>query len=143
MGWLRGIAILEELLMDFVPLLVVTSMIKKIVDFFKYAANGDINAVVTQLVSWVTGIAAAFAVSGSDWGNTIAVNGTLLSHLNSWAIALFGINRASTAGVGWDFIKAVDTSNSAVTPNLLGASLVRQGVPGSSAPVVNNVDRVT
>lgn len=121
--------------MEFVPLLVMSALVKKIVDFVKYAANGDINAVVTQLCSWLAGIAVAFIAANSDYGDGIGINGELLSTLNAWSLALVGFNLASAAGIGWDIIKAVDNSNSAIVPNLMGASAVRQGTPGSVSPV--------
>jgi hypothetical protein len=121
--------------MEFIPLLVMSALVKKIVDFVKYAANGDINAVVTQIGSWAAGVAVAFVAANSDFGEGIGINGQLLSALNGWSLALVGFNLASAAGIGWDVIKAVDNTNSAVVPNLMGGSPVRQGVPGSFAPV--------
>lgn len=118
--------------MEFVPLVVVTSLIKKLVDFIKYAVNGDINAVVTQLVAWVLGIAVAFIAANSDWGSTIDVGGKSLASLNAWSLVLVGFVLASTAGVGWDVIKAVDGSNSAVVPSLLH----RTGAVSRTEPTV-------
>lgn len=118
--------------MEFVPLVVITSLIKKLVDFIKYAANGDVNAVVTQLVAWLLGIAVAFIAANSDWGSTIDVSGKTLASLNGWSLVLVGFVLASTAGVGWDLIKAVDGSNSAVVPALLH----RTGAVPPSEPTV-------
>lgn len=105
--------------MEFVPLLVMTALVKKLVDFAKYGTSGDVNALVTQVVAWAAGVAAAFVTANSDWGDTIIVNGDPLALLNGWSLALMGVNIASLAGVGWDAIKAVDASNSAVVPTLL------------------------
>lgn len=105
--------------MEFVPLVVLTALIKKIVDTIKYLAAGDVNAVVTQIVAWLAGIAVAFLGAKSDWANSIQVGDVALSTLNNWSVALIGINLASTAGLTWDAIKAVDGSNSAVVPTLL------------------------
>lgn len=124
--------------MEFVPLLVMSALVKKVVDFCKYAANGDINAVVTQVVAWLAGVAVTLAAAQSDFGAAIVVNGTTLGMLNVWSQALIGVNLAAAAGVGWDAIKAVDASNSAIVPNLMGSAPVRQGVPGSTAPVEPN-----
>lgn len=121
--------------MEFVPLLVMSALVKKVVDFVKYGANGDINAVITQLVGWLTGVLVVWAAAQSDFGAAIVVNGTSLGMLNIWSQALVGVNLASTAGVGWDVIKAVDASNSAIVPNLMGSAPVRQGVPGSTGVV--------
>lgn len=121
--------------MEFVPLLVLSALIKKIVDTVKYGAAGDVNAVVTQVVAWLAGIAVAFLAASSDFGDSIAVNGDFLGLLNGWSVALVGLNLASTAGIGWDIIKAVDSSNSAVVPNLLARTTAPQGAPGPTAAV--------
>lgn len=121
--------------MEFVPLLVMSALVKKVVDFCKYGANGDINGMVTQIVSWVTGIAVAFLAANSNWGDGIVVNGQSLGSLNPASLVFVGFNLASAAGVTWDAIKAVDDSNSAIVPNLMGAAGVRQGTPGSVSPV--------
>lgn len=108
--------------MELVPLLVLSALVKKIVDTVKYSLSGDVNAVVTQLTAWAAGIAVAFVAAHSDFAATLAVNGGVLDQLNNWSLAIVGINLASVAGVGWDTIKAVDNSNSAATPNLLAAT---------------------
>ena len=106
-----------------------TALVKKVVDFFKYAANKDVNAVVTQLVAWVTGVAVMFLAKNSDFAGGIDMQGTLLANLNNWSITLIGVNLSSIAGVAWDAIKAFDNTNSAVVPNLIGPTHV------SAAPV--------
>jgi hypothetical protein len=105
--------------MDFVPLLVMTALVKKGVDFVKYVANRDVNAVVTQIVAWGMGIALAFIAANSAWAESILINGIPLSVLSGWSLAFVGVNIASLAGFGWDTIKALDGSNSAVIPDLL------------------------
>lgn len=121
--------------MEFVPLLVMSALVKKIVDFTKYSANGDINAMVTQVVGWLAGIAVAFLAAKSNYGDGIVVNGQTLGSLNPASLIFVGFNLASAAGVTWDIIKAVDGSNSAIVPNLMGSAPVRQGTPGSTVPV--------
>lgn len=121
--------------MEFVPMVVLSALIKKLMDFAKYAANGDVNAVITQVCSWAAGILVAFVAANSDFGDAVAVNGMALGSLNGWSLAIVGVTLASTAGIGWDTLKAIDSSNSAVVPNLLGASAVRQpGAPPAADP---------
>jgi hypothetical protein len=105
--------------MEFVPLVVLTALIKKIVDTIKYAVAGDVNAVATQIVAWLAGIGVAFLGANSDWANQMQIGGLPLDALNNWSIVLAGINLASTAGLAWDAIKAIDNDNSAAVPNLL------------------------
>lgn len=105
--------------MDFVPLLLWASLIKKIIDFIKYLAGGDVNAVLTQLAAWSAGVGLAFITANSEFGDTFIVNGRPMSALNSWALVLAGLNAASVAGLGWDTLKALDNTNSAKVPHLL------------------------
>jgi hypothetical protein len=105
--------------MEFVPLLLMASIVKKGVDFVKYAISADVNAVVTQLVAWAVGIGLAFLAANSDWAEDINVNGQALALLNGWSLVLVGVAIASLAGFGWDAVKAIDSSNSAVVPDLL------------------------
>lgn len=120
--------------MEFVPLLVLSSLVKKLTDFLKYALNADVNAIVTQIAAWLIGVAVAFVGAKSDWGHQLAVNGINVADLNNWSLLLVGVNLASLAGVGWDVIKAVDSSNSAAVPNLLRQMRVRQGTEASPEP---------
>lgn len=105
--------------MDFVPLLVMSALVKKLVDFVKYITANDWNAVVTQIVAWIAGIALAFVGADSDWAQNIIINGLPLSNLNNWSLVFVGVNVASLAGFGWDTLKAIDGSNSAAVPHLL------------------------
>jgi hypothetical protein len=91
--------------MEFVPLLLMVSIVKKVVDFVKYATSGD-------------------------------VNGQPVSTLNGWSLVFVGLAIASTAGFGWDAVKAIDGSNSAVVPNLLARPYPATTPPVTHQPVV-------
>lgn len=123
--------------MEFIPLLVLSASVKKVVDFVKYGTSGDVNALVTQAVAWLTGIAAAFVAANSDWGDAVVVNGQTMASLNGWSLALVGVNIASLAGFGWDTVKALDNHNSAVVPDLLarpGEPVVRRDPATTASP---------
>lgn len=123
--------------MEFVPLLVMSAAVKKLVDFVKYVLNVDVNAAVTQLTAWGSGVIVTAVGAHSDWASTLNINGHTLDTLNGWSQVLVGFVIASTAGVGWDSIKALDNTNSSIVPNLLGQLPVRQGVEGDTVGVVN------
>jgi hypothetical protein len=114
--------------MDFIPLLLWASLIKKVIDFVKYLTAGDVNAVLTQVVAWAVGVGLAFVTANSEFGEAIIVNGHPMNTLNSWALVLAGLNAASVAGLGWDTLKALDNTNSAKVPDLVNPS------NGPSAP---------
>lgn len=124
--------------MDFVPLLAMSAFVKKVVDMVKFVAAGDVNAVVTQLVAWVAGIAAVFLAAKSDFGSQMVINQLALSSLNNWALAFTGLVLASIAGVGWDTISAIDNTNSANTPRLLRPTgpVTQPGAPVAQHPPV-------
>lgn len=124
--------------MEFVPVLVLTALVKKIVDTVKYASAGDVNGAATQVVAWLAGVLVTVLAANSDFGGAIAVNGATLGTLNIWSQMLVGVNLASAAGVGWDVIKAVDNTNSAIIPNLLARSDVPQVRPGTAAPLTHD-----
>jgi len=105
--------------MDFVPLVVMTAIVKKIVDVAKYVANADYNAVVTQLVGWLAGAFTVWMAAEADFTKNLQINGVSLDSLNAWSILMAGFAMASTAGLGWDTLKAIDGSNSAAVPHLL------------------------
>lgn len=109
--------------MEFVPLLVMTALIKKTVDLLRYATNQDWNGILTQLVAWTVGIGLTFVVADSDFGAGIAVNGHALSALNTWSIVLTGLVVGSSASFAWDIMKAVDNTTSSAPPPLV--SVVR------------------
>lgn len=105
--------------MDVVPIVLLTSLVKKLVDTAKYASNGDTNAVVTQVLGWVSGVVATFLTASTDFAADIAFQDVALADANAWTLLLLGLTIGSAAGVGWDTLKALDGTNSAVVPSLL------------------------
>lgn len=105
--------------MEFVPLLVVAALLKKIVDFVRYILGRDVNGAVTQVVAWVAGVGLMWLVSASDFVDGVVVGGLQLGDLNAASIILAGLAVSSTAGVGVDVIKAVDNTQSAMVPSIL------------------------
>jgi hypothetical protein len=122
--------------MDFGTAVALSALVKKIVDFAKYAMNADLNACVTQIVAWLVGIAVVMLTATSDLGTHIAVAGTSLESLNGWIQAFVGANLASLAGFGWDTLKSVDNSNSAAVPDLFETVRTRQAP--SARPVTDS-----
>lgn len=122
--------------MEFGLLIVMSTLVKKLVDTAKYATNGDVNGVVTQIVAWGAGVLVTAIGAHSDFAGTFAIADHTLASLNGWSQALVGVNLASLSGVGWDLLKAIDNTNSAVLPNLLGSLGAPQGMPTQGAPVV-------
>lgn len=90
-------------------------LVWKIVDTVKFVFAGDTNAWVTQLVTWFVAVGVALLVWQSNIGDSSTV------HSLNWAsILLGGLSMGSIASAGYDYKKAKDGSDSAVTPSLLG-----------------------
>ncbi len=108
--------------MEFVPAIAMVALIKKLVDFVRYAKNGDINGIVTQIVAWAAGIAIFFLAAQSDWADGIEIGDRALSVLNGWSLVLAGATFGSVASTAQDLFKSVDNTNSAAIPTLLQPS---------------------
>lgn len=120
--------------MDFAPLLAALALAWKIVDLLKQLRVRDINAVVTQLVSWAAGVLVIELLAHTDFAPGVRVGSAHLNTLNTWSLVLVGLTVASLGSVTYDFKRAFDSTDSAAQP-----SLVSGLVPPSSplaAPVV-------
>jgi hypothetical protein len=106
--------------MEFVPALALVALLLKFIDFLKSASARDVNAVVTQLVAWVSGIVVVLLFAQTDFAGSIEINGTTLGLLNAWSQVIVGLTLASTASVVSDGLRAVDNSVATKDPKLLG-----------------------
>lgn len=107
--------------MDFVPLLAGLALVTKIVDFVKYLANYSEyrSSIVAQLSVWFGGIVVVFLLAGSDFSAGITVADLTLGELNVFSLILFGLSLSSTGSLVYDFKKARDNTDSALTPPML------------------------
>ena len=95
---------------------VVAPLVYKLVDFAKYLRVGDWNSVVTQAVTWAGGILTVWLLVSSDFAAAISPQ---LPLINGASIVFIGLSGGSVASAGYDFKKARDNKDSAVTPSLL------------------------
>lgn len=102
--------------MDILPLLTLPVLLYKLIDFVRYAVNGDRNGVITQLLVWVAGIVGVVAFAHSDLPD---MQGLALHQMNVWTQIIVGLQAASIASAGKDVLKAVDNHNSVAIPTLL------------------------
>jgi hypothetical protein len=106
--------------MDFVPLIVIGSLLKKTVDFLKFLTGKDWNSAITQVVVWGVGVLLVWLLSASDFANGIIIGGIDLGNMNASSIVLVGLALASTASLlGQDLIKALDNTQTAAAPPLV------------------------
>lgn len=105
--------------MEFIPTVAMAALILKVLDFLRYAANRDLNGVVTQITAWVAGVVVVCLVAQTTWAAGIPLGGMPLSKLGFWSQVFAGLTVASTASFGKDIIKSVDNQNTAKIPTLL------------------------
>lgn len=105
---------------DFVPLAAGLALIYSSVNLLKYLKAGDVNAVVTQLVVWAAGVGVFALLAATNWADGIKVGELALGQLNFASLVLVGVSAGSAASVGFDVKKAIDKSDSAHTPPLVG-----------------------
>lgn len=105
--------------MEFVPIVVMLALVKKVVDVVRYASGRDWNGVVTQLLVWAGGVLVVVVFAQSDWAGSVAFGDLHLAQMNVASLVLAGITVGSAASVGQDVIKAVDNGQTEAKPTLL------------------------
>lgn len=104
---------------EFVPMLALLALVKKLVDFSKYVTNKDLNGALTQIWSWLVGIAVVWVFSETSWADQIVVGGVSLAGASFAVIVVVGLTVGSAGSVLTDVVKGIDGSDSAAMPKLL------------------------
>lgn len=105
MSWVAGLAFLF--------------LVKKFVDFLRYASARDVNGVVTQLVVWVAGVGAVLIAAQTGWADQISFGSSSLGGLGTWSQVFLGLTLGSASSVLVDTLKSVDSTDSGIIPKLL------------------------
>jgi len=112
-----------------VPLVLLGTLTLKLTDFFKYLSNyrdaSSRNAAVTQFTAWGIGVGSIFLLSATDFANQVSYGGHALDTLNIFTRILLGVTGTSLLSTVYDFKKAIDNSDSAATPALIGPAISR------------------
>lgn len=92
----------------------------KAIDFVRLLANfqKEKSGVVTQVLSWVGGIAAVMLYANSDYADTVVIGEKNLSAVGGVSLVLLGIVLGSMASAAVDLKQAIDTTDSASKPKL-------------------------
>jgi mevalonate kinase len=102
----------------FIPAVAMATLIKKLIDTFKYVTAKDWNGAVTQLVVWLSGVLVVWLYAQTDWAETFSFAGLTLASMNLASLVALGIGLGSSASVATDFIKARDAADTAKMPPL-------------------------
>lgn len=100
-------------------LLVLGAFVKKAVDFVRGLRGKDTNLVLTQLVSWVTGIVVVWLAAQIDFASAIEVSNVTLDQMSLWTQAALGVLLGSGASVFQDGLKAIDNTQSEAKSSLV------------------------
>jgi hypothetical protein len=100
-------------------LAVLAAFLKKFVDFLRSLRGRDTNAVVTQLVAWVSGIVVVWLAAHVDFASAIEVAKIQLDQMSAWTQAALGVLLGSSASIFQDVLKSVDNTQSESKPKLV------------------------
>jgi uncharacterized membrane protein len=94
---------------EFVPIIALAALVKKVVDFLKFITNRDVNGIVTQLVAWAAGVLALLLAAQTDWADGIKIGDMSLATLNFWSLLFVGLSVSSFGSVaGYDIPRKLD-----------------------------------
>lgn len=97
--------------MEFVPLLAIGALTKKIVDLIKAVRTGDVNGAVTMIVVALAGIVSVWVAAQTAWASSISLGGEALGSLSFLSLVFVGVNVASFGALfGYDIPNQLDRS---------------------------------
>lgn len=96
-------------------------LIVKVVSFLKFLLARSWNDALTQAVVWVGGTVVLLIAAQADVTQGLVIWGTQrLGALDFWSLVLAGLSLSSTGSFGFDVKSAIDNTDSAAEPQLLG-----------------------
>lgn len=105
--------------MPLVPLVALGTVVFNFVNVLKFASGKQWNSVITQLIAWAAGIAGIFLVGATQFALGIMVGDVSLDSLDTPSKFFLGLVATSLLSTFNELKKALDRSDSAVTPPLL------------------------
>jgi len=90
------------------------------INFLKYLTNQDWNGVVTQLTVWAAGVGVTLLGKATSFAADWAIGDRPLGDFTTADAIYFGLLIGSVATAYHDRKKALDSGDSAKTPELLG-----------------------
>lgn len=105
--------------MEFVPVLAMLALVKKVIDFLKYCTNRDINGVVTTAAAWIGGVVVIILFAQSTFAEGINIGDVTLASLNIASLIIVGMSIGSGAGLANDWISAKRPTDDPARLNLV------------------------
>jgi hypothetical protein len=105
--------------MELIGIAGLVTIIWKVVDVLRFAANKDWSALVTQGTVYLSALAVALLAREAEPFQAVEILGTTFGELDFAAVVLFALGIGSTASGVVDFKQAIDSTDSAVVPRLV------------------------
>lgn len=114
--------------MDFDALAMGLPLVWKVVAFVTFVTNKQVNAIVTQVVTWVAGIGVMTLIAATDFASGIGIGDQTLDSVNGASLVLIGMTVASWSSVAYDFKRAFDVSDTARQPKMLPRAAAKDAI---------------
>lgn len=122
--------------MEFVPLLAIGALTKKLVDLAKAIRTGDTNGALTMLAVAVAGVVSVLIASQTAWASTITLGGKPLGDLSFLSLVFVGVNVASFGALfGYDIPSQLDRSQVTTRRELISGDVIPgtpEAAPGTT-----------
>jgi hypothetical protein len=96
------------------------ALILIVMGFVRDVQGGKYKSALTTVITWVVGIIAVTLYAHSMFGDTVVISGIRLNDMDFVTLVLIGLQVSSFAGTIWTVTKAIDNTQSAAKPQLLG-----------------------
>ena len=97
--------------MEFVPLLAIGALAKKLVDLAKAIRTGDWNGAFTMAIVATAGVLSVFIAAETQWSSGITLGGEALGNLTAASKVFVGVSVASFGALfGYDIPQNLDHS---------------------------------
>lgn len=107
--------------MEFSPALAMALLVVSIINFLKYAKAKNWSGAMTQIIVWTAGVVVVLLAAQTDFATSISVGDEYtLATLNFASLILIGLTLASIGSFATEIKKAIDNTDSAKKPPLLG-----------------------
>lgn len=106
--------------MAIVPMVLMGALVWKLVDVLKYVSAQQWREALTQVIAWTSGVAVAFLLGATRFGDGIVFNDVTLGDMRGWEKVVVGLMATSLLSATYDVKKAIDGSDSAAVPRLGG-----------------------
>lgn len=103
----------------FSPVLLLGTLVFTVINFLKFLRGRDWNAALTQLCVWIGGVTVVWLFALTQFAGSVRLGGIALSQADWASLVFIGLLASSLLSTINEVKKAIDTTDTAVTPTLL------------------------